>query len=292
MLGGWSVFRHMSCFGRAWPPAHPVPSLRPYFQAWHVRKPRRCRLTEGWASSLRRQQGRAGLQVVLSVAVPWEAPCACRPVRSYVHKQCSAVLWVGSVVFVWSCVFWGILKLTAALSPDLLLLPFQTASWVHLLVHAGARGLCHPRPPPPHHPFSFGALDAQTWVDRIAETAAHSCSLSKALLLGVVSLSPLAFPRLHLRILVLFRPHSGAVVCPLPAPCRVLFCIYVVVVVLISFFLCVRNIMYLRNTHVFEWTLLHLFWLLHGTLSFYRPSVNRLQSAVLSSVRCLEAFFS
>ena len=86
-------------------------------------------------------------------------------------------------------------------------------------------------------------------------------------------------------------PPQVRVLCTLPAPCRVLFCIYVVVVVLISFFLCVLNIMHLRNTHVFEWTLLHLFWLLHGTLSFYRPSVNRLQLAVLSLVRCQEAFY-
>ena len=86
----------MSCFGRAWPPACLVPSVRPYFQAWHVRKPRRRHLTKGRASRLRRQQGHAGHRVLLSAAVPGEAPCACRPVRGFVHKAAFGCF-VGSV---------------------------------------------------------------------------------------------------------------------------------------------------------------------------------------------------
>ena len=148
MLGGWSVFRHMSCFGWAWPkqPTQSLPSgliFRPGMSGsqggavWQraglpasgdSRGALGCRWCWAW-----RSRGRRRVRVVLSAAT--------------YTRQCSAVLWVGSVLFVWSCVFWGILKLTAALSPESLLLPFQTASWVHLLVYAGARGLCHPRPP-------------------------------------------------------------------------------------------------------------------------------------------------
>ena len=63
-------------------------------------------------------------------------------------RQRSAVLCVVSVVFVWSCVFWGILKLTATLSPESLWLPFQTVSALHLLARASARGLSPPAPAP------------------------------------------------------------------------------------------------------------------------------------------------
>ena len=94
---------------------------------------------------VRLSPGRRRVRVVLSAA-------------SYTRQR-SAVLWVVSVVFIWSCVFWGILKLTATLSPESLWLPFQTSSGVHLLARTGAQGLCHPRPP---NPFSFGAPDAQT----------------------------------------------------------------------------------------------------------------------------------
>ena len=204
MLGGWSVFRHMSCFGWAWPPAHPVPSLRPYFQAWHVRKPRRCRLTEGWASSLRRQQGRPGLQVVLSVAVPWEAPCACRPVRSYVHKAvfgcfvsrvscvCLVLCFLGNFE-VNSC---SVSRVALTSLSDCILSPFASIRWC-----PGPLS-----PPPPHHrPFSFGALDC--W-DRGTQLLSEQGPFVGCCLTFPSCLSPPP------------PPHPG----PLPAPLRCVSC--------------------------------------------------------------------
>ena len=213
---------------------------------------------------LRRQQGRAGHRVVLSAAVLGRRRVrVVLSVASYTRQR-SAVLWVVSVVFVWSCVFWGILKLTATLSPESLWLPFQTASGVHLLARAGARGLCQPRPP---SPFSFGAPDAQTcrpypWDRGTRLLSEQGPSFVGCRLILCSCLSPPSLLRPGL-----LRPHSGVCHVHPPSPLAVCYCVYTWWWLCWSFF-CVYLVLCVWEITVFECTLLRVFWRLRGICHF------------------------
>lgn len=159
--------------------------------------------------------------------------------------------------------------------------PFASVCW-----YSGP--VCCPPLPPTPRPFSFRDLRC-TELSR-SYSWDHDTQLLSGQGPSFVGLyfifSFLSFT-LQFHIPALFQPHSSVFHVHSSSP----FAMYCFIYICGSRFYFVYLILCFWQVSVFLYVnLVHLFWLLHSMLSFYRPS--RLQSAVQSSVTFQQTFLS